>query len=505
MGVFDDDRLSQMMDLKPFSDWLNPTRYGETSVVTPEGGVWREVEEVQGGIVVRDKQAQSRVTLEKGLHIDQVEGSELRISGLIPGGRGTSPVWEMSAETKEVRDANSRRYKELHKGELRPESGERAVWELSGAWSQEELVRLGLAEKTQEVVTLGEEFIPDPTKPPKGYDHLKAVQEVADKLKHEALNVYGEQGVFGPYLSPTWWMFLEELQSQLSEFDDIREAEESLRKTLYERLSLEPGAGLDGGEQYLMGARYELPVFGQDMVHTDAMLPQVEDPLAWVDFLAGFAYGDCEMLTMVGEVTTEKDQWPTSPDEGDMPVPPVPEEMFDEETYGEKKTAHNLMWLESDRVDVFSDGVSGEPTPDAPNWWLRVNFVGDEKYPYPGEFLGLGVRIFPNLTWGSQKNSPFLYGGHWIDTAFITSGTATVTEKHQDGYYLCTMDWRKDKNLKVYPSDFAQYEVGDRLTVLKTITTTKKSQLWKDEDCFKFDKEIWRVVPLTYYGKGIEV
>lgn len=523
MSVLDDDKLSKMLEIKPFQDWLNPTEYGRSSVVTPLES-FQQVEQVDGGIVVRNMQVQRRLTLDKGLRAEGFEQGEIRVSGLIPGGIGTSPVWEKSAETLAVMKENQKEYNRLMEGtvsddiqgilheqsEMRRKGGGKAVWELDGSFTESELIRLGLAQEKTEIKPTSEEFIPDPSKPqipgqPQGgYDHLEAVQEIADKLKHESVNVYGEQGVYGPYLSPTWWMFLEELETGMSEFDDIRAAKESLKETLFERLSLEPGMDFDGGTQRMMGARYELPIFGEEITYQDAVLEAVEKPLAWVDFLAGFPYGCCEMLTLAGEVTTEKEKWPSYPDGDDAPVPPVPEEMFDEETYQEKKTAHNLMWIENDRVDAFADGVGGEPEPDVPNWWLRINFAGDEKYPYPGEFLGLGVRIFPNLTWGKQNNSPFLYGGHWIDTAHITSGPATIVDKKDGGFYLCQVNWRKENNMEVYPSDFAEYQVGDRVTILKDISTTKTSQLWKDEDCFKPNAEIWRIVPLTYYGKGFD-
>jgi hypothetical protein len=53
-----------------------------------------------------------------------------------------------------------------------------------------------------------------------------------------------------------------------------------------------------------------------------------------------------------------------------------------------------------------------------------------------------------------------------------------------------------------YATDFAEYKKGDRVTILKDVATKKDSELWKDEDMEKFDEEVWRVVPLTYYNKG---
>jgi hypothetical protein len=49
------------------------------------------------------------------------------------------------------------------------------------------------------------------------------------------------------------------------------------------------------------------------------------------------------------------------------------------------------------------------------------------------------------------------------------------------------------------PSDFAEYRVGDRVTILKDIGTTKTSQLWKDED-METAGETWQAVPVTFYG-----
>ena len=52
------------------------------------------------------------------------------------------------------------------------------------------------------------------------------------------------------------------------------------------------------------------------------------------------------------------------------------------------------------------------------------------------------------------------------------------------------------------PSGFEEYEVGDRVTVLKDADTDRESQTWKDDQ--EFDKEIWRIVPVTFWKKDEE-
>jgi hypothetical protein len=67
--------------------------------------------------------------------------------------------------------------------------------------------------------------------------------------------------------------------------------------------------------------------------------------------------------------------------------------------------------------------------------------------------------------------------------------------------------WRKDE-ITARPSDFAEYRVDDRVTILKDVATEKKTQLWKDDDMQYFGgkKEIapkditWQIIPLTFYG-----
>lgn len=305
-------------------------------------------------------------------------------------------------------------------------------------------------------------------------------------------------------LSMSWFLFGDDLEAEMTEFAKVNDSRRCLEQTVFRRLSIEPAKDLGGGREYLAGARYEMPKYNREMTRPEALLTKIENPVAWMDFMCGMPFGSCEMLVLCGEVTTKRDKWPFYQNVPGLPVPMVPSNMFEEERYGEDRTPFNLVWLESDRVEVLAQGLAGEPEPSSPNWWLRVNFVEEDRYPYPGEFVGLAVRIFPGLLSGAQPYNPFLYSGHWFDTAYVTSAEAVVVEAHPDGYCICTVNWRVEKEVRVYPTDFARYKVGDRVVILKDVGSTKPSQTWKDEDCFEFDRETWRVVPLTYYGKGFE-
>ena len=533
-----------ILDNSLFKSFLDPFSQGKQTIVIPEQN-FIDVKEGPSGPTYQEKQRQRRLELREGL---QVVGSDrevltgetnFRVSGLIRGGHSIKSGMT-DPGVQEAVQAEQAEYSRIMQETLNPDVAEILkenaqllreynaipVWEIEGDFTEEELVAYGLAQRKRKDVNVCQPWrdeVQPPPDPREAMDMLRdlerqareaitreafsnenLVREVADSLRHEAVNVYGDHGIKAPYLSPTWWMFLDEIKNEMTEFKDIDDqaSKDSLEKSMFDRLKIHPNADMDSGNEILLGARYEIPKFGENFSYDGRLEHSKGEMLAWMDFLAGFPYGCCEMLICCGEVSTKEDEWPTYPDDGGAPVPPVPNKFFQEEEYTEKKTAHNLNWLEAEKMEVFSDGIRGEKQPSNPNWWVRMNFNGEEKYPYPGEFFGLGVRIFPNLTWGKAKDSPFLYSGHWTDTVFITSAEAKIVEQTPEGYYKVQVDWRKKRELKVYPSDFTEYKAEDRVTIMKDVTAKKKSQLWKDDDCFEFDEEVWRIVPLTYYGKG---
>lgn len=324
-------------------------------------------------------------------------------------------------------------------------------------------------------------------------------QEVARALINEAVNVYSLCGIFAPYLEPTWFAFRED------QMDDILEkAGESLEKPMFNRLNVRPGIISDAGDkEKLFLARFEFPKYGANLKYTEAELPMANKCLGWIDFLSGFHYGCCEMLLVVGEVSTKTEDFPVMPGE-DSPVPPIPDELFDEK-FKDEKILHNYIWLEADNTEGLAEGVSGEPEPEGPHWFFRVNCIGTQKWPYPGEFIALGNRIFPNLPWSISPKDPyshpFLFSGMFMDTVFITSACVLNVEETEGGYWKVKVRWR-EQELWAYPTDFAKYEVGDRVTIMKDIATDRTSEFWHDKDLWTFDKELWRVVPITYYNKG---
>lgn len=301
-------------------------------------------------------------------------------------------------------------------------------------------------------------------------------------------------------LEPTWWVMDRE-----PGMDDIAEQAGSAVLDAIKDLGVHPFQDTDKNDRLFL-ARFEFPKYDEDFKFPEALIG--ENVQGWVDFLGGFPIDDCEMLIAIGEISSsepEKD----SVKEGGGATAPVPD-FFD--WPDESKIIMNLTALSQENCKVLAKNLPGEPKPKKVHWWCRFNFVeGDgKKFPVPGEFLGLGVRMMPDKPWGKQLSSPFLYSGNWMDTVFYTSGVIEEIEDPTDErpFPLYKVRWRKtddydDGIVDAIPSDFATYQVGDRVTILKDVDTEKTSQLWKDDDMREWG-ENWLIAPITFYGLGYE-
>ncbi|MDI6752784.1 MAG: hypothetical protein QME78_00130 [Thermodesulfobacteriota bacterium] len=292
-------------------------------------------------------------------------------------------------------------------------------------------------------------------------------------------------------LEATWWLFRDE-----PGMDDIYEQAGDSLEEMFKAFEMYP-VNVDG-DRVLYLARFEIGKYGEDLQFPEAKIV-AGDVLGFVDFLAGFPIECIEMIMMVGEVSSKDDKeagkLAVYHDE-DSPVPPIPDELF--EGYEEAKILVNYIYLDSDNAESMADNLEGQPEPEGLHWWVRVNFKGDDKFPYPGEFLALGVRLMPGMVWGEQESSPFLFSGNWMDTLYYSNAMILeVIEK--EGYPAYKVRWR-GKEVEAMPTDFAEYKVGDRVSILKEIPSKKQSQLWKDEDMKEFDKEKWAIAPFSFYG-----
>jgi len=299
------------------------------------------------------------------------------------------------------------------------------------------------------------------------------------------------------YLEPTWSVLDRE-----PGMDDLAEGADEILKKMGGDLGIYPFQDSDGNDRLFL-ARFEFPKFGESSQFPEAIKGESQ---AFIDFLAGFPIDCVEMLVIIGEFSSkakEGEASKVSVQEGTGVTAPVPKGEFGFFKWPEEgKILLNLTAIATKGVaEILAKNLDGEPEPKKAHWWLRVQLAGGTaKFPVPGEFLGLGVRMMPDMYWGKQKSSPFIYSGNWMDTVYLT-GARIKEVIEQDGifaYPRYVVQWQKYE-VTANPSDFCEYRVADRVSVLKDCATAKTSQTWKSESQHTWGDN-WTLVPITYYG-----
>jgi hypothetical protein len=249
-------------------------------------------------------------------------------------------------------------------------------------------------------------------------------------------------------------------------------------------------------QKKLFLARFEFPKYGELFRYPRAIFVEPSSEVAgFVDFLAGFPIDCVELMMVVGQYSTKASLF--SAKDASSIVAPVPEDLFRVVDMG--KVIFNLTALPvRNRGKFMAENLSGEPKPHKLHWWYRINLNGgDVQFPVPGEFLVLAVRMMPDKVWGRQRSTPFMYSGNFMDTVYYSSGEVIeVDNSGEVPEYL--VKWRGE-TYTMSPTDFAEYRVGDRVTILKDCAATKTSELWKDDDMREFG-ENWAIAPITFYG-----
>lgn len=314
-------------------------------------------------------------------------------------------------------------------------------------------------------------------------------------------------------LDVTWWV----LDREPGMDDMAAQAGNSLQR-MKDDLKIYPFRDLDENDRLFL-ARYEFPKYGADFTYTSAVFASGTVG-GFIDFLAGFPIDCVEMLLAIGIYSTQPSEAISAAVKpGVGVVPPIPAQFF---TWPDTdKVMLNYTAVATQNIGkIFAANLPGEDRPTNAHWWFRVNLVDQaaKKWPVPGEFLGLAVRMMPDMTWGKQLSSPFLWSGNFADTVYYTSGfvTEVIPPETEDEAVAGKFPWNtykvawrvcEDSDSEgviqmVIPSDFAEYRDGDFVAILKDTETEKKTQLWRDPDMTAWGTN-WQIAPINFYGIGL--
>jgi hypothetical protein len=293
-------------------------------------------------------------------------------------------------------------------------------------------------------------------------------------------------------------------------------ASQDMLDQMIEAIKIYPFVDTDREYRLFLG-RFEFPKYGEDFKFSEAA---AEGSCGFIDFLAGFPIDCVEMLVGIGDRSSLPGKDKISKvfvDEGTRIFPTVPTtKLFKWPDAEFDKIFENFTAITVKDVSKFlAKNLEGEVKPRSPKWWFRVQLRektangNQKKYPVPGEFFGLGCRIWPGKYWGHQKSNPFVYSGNWMDTIYYSGAIITEVIEPTDAipYTIYKIKWHGKKDeFTIFSSDFAMYQKDDRVTLIKDVDTTKKTQLWKDNDMKYFggqedvEDNRWQIVPVTFYG-----
>ena len=340
-------------------------------------------------------------------------------------------------------------------------------------------------------------------------------KDIKNGLEHETVNIYAEEGIFLPYPESTWWKYDE------PDFDILENAGESL-KDMKEDLGIE-SIVINRDKERLFEARYEFPQYEREFKHTEAVfygkasdeefgeevVGSPEDVIGWIDFMGGVPYGCVEKIGIVGEVvsnvTEEGKDSPTKigVEGNNRAVAPLPSRWEVNKKFFSKEPLANLIfnkiWLGYKNALPFTKGLDNYPKTEH-DWWTRINVLDteeDKSTITPGEIIANALWLFPNLPWGWQRTSPFMFSGNRIETVYYTS--AKVLEVIDATTYLISYS---NKEVEAKSSDYAIYKVGERVTILKGVEHEEDSMTW--EDLKEYDTELWSIIPAIFYHKEEE-
>ena len=226
---------------------------------------------------------------------------------------------------------------------------------------------------------------------------------------------------------------------------------------------------------------------------TDPGLFIREDYVGYLAFPCG-QLGVMEVLSILKQTETEADGFEMLEDEKpiltsvcEFMFPPVNNETGQNKCFGEhfiesgyvvpsgipdpENQERQVEWLETWPIpyEYYADC--------SPQMWIRFWIHKDDKFPVPGEFIGVIAKslALPSHVWWFQESCPFVYAGNWMETDHLTSGK--VTEKipeasRTDGgfgvqYKVKIHGWE----VTAYSADFMEYEVDDRVGIMKVFST----------------------------------
>lgn len=217
--------------------------------------------------------------------------------------------------------------------------------------------------------------------------------------------------------------------------------------------------------------------------------------------------GVMEILSVIGESMTESDSFSISAEEaiveGKEMMPPV------HNNRGYCIGTHLVEggYLVQGKTEYLADDFAGQASIE-PHRWLRYWIDENDTWPMPGEFIALLAKPELYHVWWFQPTYPFLYSGNFFETEYYTSGIVQeVIAPAGDELTNVYRVWIRGYEIYLRSSDFYEFEVGDRVPVIKKIVELNNNFDWtlledgknNDSSSATSPDEDWVIAPISFY------
>ena len=209
----------------------------------------------------------------------------------------------------------------------------------------------------------------------------------------------------------------------------------------------------------------------------------IKNAFACLEFLTGDLMA-AESTLLLGEETGKLEDIR----EGKKLLPPLPSR-----SGGDEEVLTHAFYLHEEGVKILNGSKLN------PFTVTRKGLREADKFPTPGEFIGMAVRAWPNHAWFSQETNPFIFAANWFDTNYYSSGKVeALIDINGDGSdFAYDVRIRGKLESDVLSTDFLTYAVDERVALLKLLDNNVKFTN-KDMKENGYNTN-WRIIPITFF------
>lgn len=250
--------------------------------------------------------------------------------------------------------------------------------------------------------------------------------------------------------------------------------------------------------------RFETVLEGKGFKYYSSGMPN--GSVGYLAFPVG-QLGVMEIISLIGESVTEGSSFSVGGSEAIKEGNEMMAPTHDNRGYCVGTHLVKNGYLAQNEVELMADEFEGQE-PAEPHRWLRYWIMPDGTFPVPGEFVALLAKPELFHVWWFQETYPFLYSGQYWETEYYTSGIIKEIIEQEEGEANVYRVWVRSFEMYLRPSDFAGYEIDERVAIVKNFSDLTDNMDWtglvesgknNDSSSASSPDSDWCIVPISFY------